>query len=239
MAQKSNVSRAKAPSRSSKQVARADNDQEGFGTNEPVSISPKLVTGPAAVARKLIDDNNPSEVAQHAELLTSDRESAATQAARVLGELVAMEPSVAVPAIESFAAGITSKFTRVVSAAAESLPVMAKVAPARVARHLDQLTHAFGNASPVGKEGLVRTFVALCAASVAYQKRLEPVIAQALTEADPKTLLRWAEVVLPALKGEPHARARAVVESRLQDLPRPSAQKVAAFLGVRLRAAAR
>ena len=53
--------------------------------------------------------------------------------------------------------------------------------------------------------------------------------------ADPKTILRWAEVVLPSLKGEPHARARAVVEARLPSMARPLAQPIANLLGIKLR----
>ena len=94
---------------------------------------------------------------------------------------------------------------------------------------------AVSAASPAGKDGLVRTFAALCSASVAYQKRLEPVLDLALGQADAKTLVRWTEIVLPALKGEPHARARAVVEGRVGELPRPVAQKLAEFLGIKLR----
>ena len=60
---------------------------------------------------------------------------------------------------------------------------------------------------------------------------------KALAGAEPKTLLRWTELVLPALKGEPHAQARAVVEQRLPDVPRPQAEKIAEFLGIRLRRA--
>jgi hypothetical protein len=41
--------------------------------------------------------------------------------------------------------------------------------------------------------------------------------------------------VLPALKGEPHAQARAVVEQRLSAIPRPQAEKISEFLGIKLR----
>jgi hypothetical protein len=112
---------------------------------------------------------------------------------------------------------------------------MARLAPARVARHLPMLTDRFAEASDVGKDGLVSTFAALCTASVAYQKRLEPVLELALSSADPKTLQRWTETVLPSLKGEPHARARAVVEDRLHQIPRLNAQPIATFLGIKLR----
>jgi hypothetical protein len=98
---------------------------------------------------------------------------------------------------------------------------------------------AWPSASQIAQDGLVRTFVALCTASVTYQKRLIDNFERALRNADDKTLPRWVEVILPALKGEPYAQARAVAESRLGDpqLPRPIAQRVADLLGVKLRVA--
>ena len=42
-------------------------------------------------------------------------------------------------------------------------------------------------------------------------------------------------LVLPALKGEPHARARGVVEARLYRIPRAIAQQIADFLKIKLR----
>ena len=122
-----------------------------------------------------------------------------------------------------------------VQASAAALPVLARVAPAKVARHLEKLRASFDTTSDVGKEGMVRTFVALCLASVAYQKRVVDVLEKALASAEPRTLQRWTELVLPALKGEPHAQARAVVEQRLPAIPRPQAEKIGDFLGIKLR----
>ena len=124
---------------------------------------------------------------------------------------------------------------RAVQAGAHALPVLARVAPAKVARHLEKLRGSFDSASETGKEGMVRTFVALCLASVAYQKRVVDVLERALAGAEPRTLQRWTEIVLPALKGEPHAQARAVVEQRLPEIPRPLAEKIGEFLGIKLR----
>jgi hypothetical protein len=140
-----------------------------------------------------------------------------------------------VPLVDKFVAGITSEHKRVIQTSADALPQVARVAPARVARHLDKLKTAFDQANETGKDGLVRTFAALCTASVAYQKRLEPVLTKALAQAEGKMLLKWTETVLPALKGEPHARARAVVEERLHKIPRSTAQPIADFLGIKLR----
>ena len=47
---------------------------------------------------------------------------------------------------------------------------------------------------------MVRTFVALCLASVAYQKRVVDVLERALAGAEPRPLQRWTERVLPALR---------------------------------------
>mgnify|MGYP000741766283 CR=1 FL=1 len=46
--------------------------------------------------------------------------------------------------------------------------------------------------------------------------------------------IAW-RIVLPALKGEPHARARGVVEARLYRIPRAIAQQIADILKIKLR----
>ena len=186
-------------------------------------------------ADRIILANDVVAVATHAENLTSDKPTTATASARILDDLLLKKPDILVAAVDRFVSTIASPNKRAVQTSAAVLPVIAKLAPARVARHLPQLTEAFAEASDVGKDGLVTTFAALCTASVAYQKRLEPVLEVALSTAEPKTLQRWTEVVLPSLKGEPHARARAVVEVRLPSLPRPLAQPIANFLGIKLR----
>jgi hypothetical protein len=153
----------------------------------------------------------------------------------VLSEVINEKPELVVSLVAKFAKGVSSSNKRVVQTSAEALPAIARIAPARVARQLEVLKTSFSTANDVGKDGLVKTFAALCTASVAYQKRLEPVLTQALKGADGKTLLAWTQIVLPALKGEPHARARAVVEGRLDLIPRSYAQQIADFLGIKLR----
>ena len=192
--------------------------------------------GAAAVARAILDEENPqSKIAEQGELMMEGPRTAATQAARVLSEIIAEKPELVVPLVAKFGKGVSSQNKRVVQTSAEALPAIGRIAPARVARQLDVLKGSFEEASDVGKDGLVRTFAALCTASVAYQKRLEPVLTIALSGADGKTLLEWSQIVLPALKGEPHARARAVVEGRLNLIPRSYAQQIADFLGIKLR----
>lgn len=206
------------------------------GAEGSASSKPAKKTGAAAAAQKIIEDDNPqSKIAELGETMMEGPRTAATQSARVLSELVAEKPELVVPLVAKFAKGISSSNKRVVQASAEALPAIARIAPARVARQLDVLKRSFESVNDVGKDGLVKTFAALCTASVAYQKRLEPVLTLALNGADGKTLLAWTQIVLPALKGEPHARARAVVEGRLNLIPRSYAQQIADFLGIKLR----
>lgn len=192
--------------------------------------------GAAAAAQRILAEENPqSKIAEHGETMMDGPRTAATQSARVLSEIIAEKPELVVPLVAKFAKGISSSNKRVVQTSAEALPAIARMAPARVARQLDVLKASFEEANDVGKDGLVKTFAALCTASVAYQKRLEPVLTLALDGADGKTLFAWTQIVLPALKGEPHARARAVVEGRLNLIPRAYAQQIADFLGIKLR----
>ena len=215
-----------------KKQSTKSSTQEGSEAPPPK----KTGGGAAAVAQRILSDDNPqSKIAEHGETMMEGPRTAATQSARVLSEIIAEKPELVVPLVAKFAKGISSSNKRVVQTSAEALPAIARIAPARVARQLDVLKGSFEEANDVGKDGLVKTFAALCTASVAYQKRLEPVLTTALNGAGGKTLFAWTQIVLPALKGEPHARARAVVEGRLNLIPRSYAQQIADFLGIKLR----
>lgn len=193
--------------------------------------------GAAAVAASIVDGSAEQDLAHHIGELDSDNDGTATRAARVVDEVIKLAPELGAPHIERLVRFLSSERPRVVQTSASALPNLARVAPAKVARHLAKLRAHYDAGSEVARDGVVRTFVALCTASVAYQRRLIDVLERALGEADPKTLVSWAEAVLPALKGEPHAQARAVVEERLPALPRAEAQKLADFLGLKLRRA--
>lgn len=178
-------------------------------------------------------------LATHAVALTDGNKNTTALAARVFDEIIARKPELAAPHIERLVRMLNSENARVAQTAATALPELARVAPAKVAKHLPKLATAFDAGSDLAKQAIIKTYAALCTASVAYQKRLIDVMESALGKADPKTLQQWTEIILPALKGEPHAQARAVVVARLEDLPRPIAQKIATFLGVKLRPATR
>jgi hypothetical protein len=189
----------------------------------------------ASEAARLLEEKDTAAIAAHADNFAGGAKSAATQSARVLGEIVIIKPEALSSYVDRFVAGLRSDNKRVVATSAQALPAIAQVAPARVAKHLERLKQGFEDLSEVGQGGIVHTFANLCSASVAYQKRLEPVLKLALRGADGKILVEWTKTVLPALKGEPHANARAVVESRLPNLDRAHAQAIADFLGIKLR----
>ena len=197
--------------------------------------APKKKSPSAELAEQIVAGTAELGLPHYARALESENPNAAHQGARIVDEVILLKPELVAPHIERLVRLLSGHNTRVVQTSASALPVLARVAPAKVARHLERLRDGYDGASDVAKDGMVRTFVALCIASVAYQKRVIEVLEKALAGAEPKTLLRWTELVLPALKGEPHAQARAVVEQRLPDVPRPQAEKIAEFLGVRLR----
>ena len=184
-------------------------------------------------AARIIETNDANAVLLLGDGMSSEKLVNAT--CKTVDDILAAKPDLLVGLVDRFVVLIASPHKRTIQSVALALPVMARVAPARVARHLQALTERFPETNEVGKDGLVSTFAALCMASVAYQKRLEPVLDVALSTADAKTLQRWAEIILPSLKGEPHARARAVVDGRLPALPRALSQPIATFLGIKLR----
>ena len=203
------------------------------GASEPPLGKKK--SGGAELAAQIVAGTSELGLAHFARALEHENPHTSSQAARVIEEVVLLKPELVAPHIERLVRLLASTNPRVVQASATTLPLLTRIAPAKVARHLERLRGGYPTASDVAKEGMVRIFVALCVASVAYQKRVIDVLEGALASAEPKTLLRWAELVLPALKGEPHAQARSVVEGRLPEIPRPQAEKIADFLGIRLR----
>jgi hypothetical protein len=193
--------------------------------------------GASGTAHDIVAGTAAHGVDLYVRALADDKESTVGQAARVLEEVADLKPELLAGHIERLIASLCGPQARASTCAAHVLPLVSRVAPAKVAKHLDGMLAAFDAGTETAQDGLVRTFVALCTASVTYQKKLISVLERALQRADDKTLARWAQLVLPALKGEPHAQARAVVDKRLADpgLPRPSAQRVADVLGIKLR----
>lgn len=219
---------------SAKRRASGDSAAAKAKTAEPRSTE-KKASAASDLAAKILSGESDRTVIELGNDLASGKKSVAAQSARILDEILDAKPDAVVPIIDRYAAVIGGADRRPAQSAAKALPLMARIAPARVARHLPKLKESYDGATPPGKDGLVRTFAGLCTASVAYQKRLEDVLDKALAEADATTLIVWCQVVLPALKGEPHARARATVEGRLGRIPKVHAQKIADFLGIKLR----
>jgi hypothetical protein len=191
----------------------------------------------ASLANALVSGTSTTSMEQYVEQLLQPNATVSGPAAQVLEALAQVKPELLTPHIELLVKHLSSAQIHVAQCCAHCLPALARVAPAKVAKQLKTMQAAFPDAPEIAKDGLVRTFVALCVASVTYQKRLIESFELALRTADAQQLPLWVEHILPALKGEPYAQARSVVEQRLPDpeLPRDVAQRIADFLGVKLR----
>jgi hypothetical protein len=187
----------------------------------------------ASLANALVNGTSATSIEHYVDALAQG----SSEAASVLEALAQVKPELLAPHIEPLVKHLSSQHVSVAQRCAHILPVLARVTPAKVAKQLKAMQASLPDAPAVAKDGLVRTFVALCVASVTYQKRLIDSFEHALRSADAQQLPLWVEHILPALKGEPYAHARSTVEQRLPDpaLPREVAQRVADFLGVKLR----
>jgi len=201
------------------------------------SSHPKAGNGAAAIAEKIISEKDNPSVVAYARQLGHDRDSTIIKAARVLDEVVSRQPELGTGVVSTLVQGLFSSHPRVVQMSAKALPAVARVSPAKVAKHLADFQENFAAASAAAQTGIVRTYVALCLASVSYQRKLAHVFHQLFTDASDAQLAAWSEVLLPALKGEPYASCRAIVEERIERLPRDLAHGVAVGLGIRLRPA--
>lgn len=219
--------------------ANSDHDEAaGAGEQSGLQSGQPHGSDAASLAEALVEGTAPFGVEHYLEQLVQGSGGQSDEhAAQVLQELVQRKPELLAPQIEGLVALLASARTVAAMCAAHCLPVLARVTPAKVAKQLKTLQAALPTAPPIAKDGIVRTFVALCVASVTYQKRLIDSFELALRTAPPDQLTAWVEHILPALKGEPYAQARGVVERRLPDpeLPRDVAQHIADFLGVKLR----
>lgn len=213
------------------QRSEADSETASTGATEQPSAEA------ASLANALVSGTSTTSMEQYVEQLLQPNATVSGPAAQVLEALAQVKPELLTPHIELLVKHLSSAQIHVAQCCAHCLPALARVAPAKVAKQLKTMQAAFPDAPEIAKDGLVRTFVALCVASVTYQKRLIESFELALRTADAQQLPLWVEHILPALKGEPYAQARSVVEQRLPDpeLPRDVAQRIADFLGVKLR----
>lgn len=192
-------------------------------------------SGTAAQAQTIADMLSPTEaVTEQITALSDKRKTYVTNGARVLHELVELKPKLLAPHVPELVTALQGEHTRSSQMAADALARLARVAPAKVAKSLETLTERFDDIHDTGKDGIVRTFANLCISSVAYQVRVEPTLIKALRDCDAETLLNWSRTVLPALKGEPHANTREVVELRLNRIPKRIAQQIAEDLNLKL-----
>lgn len=189
----------------------------------------------AALAGQLVSGEAGRSLRDYVGAMCSDVESTASQAARVVEETIVQQPSLGAPHIGKLVELLDSPHPRVVQALDTALPALGRVAPAKVAKRMTALRAHFDQGDAPVRDVVIKTLIALCAASVAYQRRVLDVFLRGIAEAPAASLLDWVPSLLPILKGEPYAEARDRVEARLPALPAREAQALAEHLGIRLR----
>lgn len=190
--------------------------------------------GPEGRARALSEAGTLQELRRIAAVLSRGNEEA-VQAAQTLRRLADIDPRRLGGVVSRIAQHLALDHVEVVALAGETLALLAQAVPAKVAKHSDAMVQLWPEATSTGRNAIVRTLIGLCEASVVYQRRLGPHLERALAEADLDTLVTWAADLLPVLKGEPYANARAIAEERLADLPRDEGRAACATVGVSYR----
>lgn len=159
----------------------------------------------------------------------------AVLAAETLRRLADIDPRRMGAVVNRIVPHLALAHPEVVTIAGETLVVLTREVPAKVAKHSDAMLALWPTATPQGRAVMVRILTGLCEASVVYQRRLGPHLERALAEADLEALVEWAAALLPVLKGEPYANARAIAEQRLADLPRDEGRAACATIGISYR----
>lgn len=185
----------------------------------------------ATLAETVVADEDRDAIDSYLDSMGQDTQ-AADRAARIVEQIARKKPSLLAPHIRRLASLLYCGRDRVAGACGVALSELTQVAPAKVAKQIGVFRDHFDGASDAARDGTIHTFVGLCRASVTYQRRLQDLLERAAAEASPQRLIPWAELMLPALKGEPYAEVRAQIAARLTDLPQAQAQRLAALLGL-------
>src|SRR5262245_29021348 len=114
----------------SKPAANADKE---------VSASQRPPAQVAALVGELVAGTADPALDHYVRSLVDPKESTSTLAARVLEELATQKPELLAPHIERLVSALGSERPRVAQCGAHTLPVLARVAPAKVAKHLKTL----------------------------------------------------------------------------------------------------
>ena len=197
-------------------------------------VPQKQAQDAASVAAKLSQAGRKEDLLPYLDTMATD-DASAEQAAQVIALIASTTPNLLTGNVPRLIPLLYAEREAISTVGATCLEALTKEAPAKVAKHLDKLREGFDRASSTARDGTIRILVGLCRASVVYQHRVIDLLDRALAEVDDHTLVDWARLMLPSLKGEPHFQARERVTSRLATLSsKPAAAELAEFLGVRL-----
>src|SRR5690606_2692608 len=121
-----------SPQPSARAAAKASGASRAAGQRAGKAASRgATMSGEGAVA-----EESEIPIAELGDDLVSGKKALVTSAARVIDALLEREPEAVVPIIDRFVKAVGGDDKRAAQTAAAALPIMARVAPARVARHL-------------------------------------------------------------------------------------------------------
>ncbi|QQR90150.1 MAG: hypothetical protein IPJ88_18755 [Myxococcales bacterium] len=188
-----------------------------------------------AIAEQIVESGDKVAMKSLADDLIVSSTAKINHAAEILDLVLAKKIELGASIADALVKALLGKNRKASSMALVRLPELARSAPAKVAKHLALLQSAFETSPSTVQEGIVQIYITLCTASITYQRKLEKTFHKLMENANDKQLLCWAESLLPALKGEPHASTRSIVEARIPELSKSNAKKLADILGIKLR----
>lgn len=188
-----------------------------------------------ATADEIAENNDKEAIKALADDLIATSTAKVNHAAEVIDAVLEKNIELGVHIADALVRALIGKNRKAAAMAQSRLPELSRNAPAKVAKHLAMLQNAFKDASAAVQDGIVEIYLVLCHASITYQRKLEQSFHELMRNANDKQLLVWAEIILPVLKGEPHASTREIIEARIPELTKNNAKKLADILGIKLR----
>ncbi|MBL8879471.1 MAG: hypothetical protein JNG88_10160 [Phycisphaerales bacterium] len=181
-------------------------------------------TGNVRLAEKLASSKDKKSIAEVAAGLDVARRDIRNDCIKVLYELGAADPALIRPFAATFARLLAHKDNRMVWGAMTALDAIAAAYPGDIVEHLPAVNAAAKTGSVITRDHAIGILVKL-AALPAHRKRCLNQLAAHLEAAPPNQVGMYAEIVAPLLKEPAGKNLAAILERRIDDLPKESQQR--------------
>lgn len=154
----------------------------------------------------------------------------ASDCIKTLYEIGYIDPSLIAPFVQQFLALLKSRNNRLVWGGMIALAVIAPLAHAELAAHVQQFMAVAKTGSVITTDNAIKALAAIAARQPSARAVVCPFLLEHLATCRPKEVAQHAEASTPALEGEFRARFQAVLRSRLTDLNPSAAARVQKIL---------